>query len=64
MKHDIAERRSPVNILVMCSCGWIRTFTRHQNALGRAAKIRGAINQHDRDVAEREAEREKDKPSV
>jgi hypothetical protein len=48
--HDITERRSPINIVVRCSCGWSRTFTRKQNALARAAKVRAAVDAHNREI--------------
>lgn len=48
--HSITERRSPINITVRCTCGWVHTETRRQNALARAAKVRAAIDKHNRDV--------------
>lgn len=50
-EHDITTRRSPVAIIVRCTCGWSRQFTRHQNALARAARVRAAISEHQRDAA-------------
>lgn len=32
--------------LVSCSCGWRHMETSRQNALGRASKMRGAVNAH------------------
>jgi hypothetical protein len=47
MEHIGDERRSPVAILLICSCGWRRTITRKQNALARAAKVRAAWREHE-----------------
>jgi hypothetical protein len=44
--HEIATRRSPINIILTCTCGWQRQFSRHQNALARAAKVRAAEAEH------------------
>lgn len=40
--------RARLNILhvVKCSCGWRHSETSRQNALGRAAKMRGAVSKH------------------
>ncbi len=48
--HIMTERRSPVAFLLRCSCGWSRQITRRQNALARAAKIRAAWNEHEREI--------------
>lgn len=37
---------------VSCSCGWSHSETARQNALGRAAKMRGAVNAHLKAVGE------------
>jgi hypothetical protein len=44
--HEIAQRTTPINHLVVCTCGWSFQTTRKQNAWARAAKVRGAIRQH------------------
>lgn len=44
--HDIEERRTPIAILITCSCGWHSQITRRQNALARASKVRAAIRAH------------------
>lgn len=36
--------------LVTCSCGWRHMETSRQNALGRASKMRGAVNKHLKEV--------------
>lgn len=46
VKHEITERPTPINYLVMCTCGWQYQTTRRQNARARASKIRAAIRQH------------------
>lgn len=46
MNHVIGSRRTPINFIVSCECGWSFQTTRKQNAWARAAKIRGAIRQH------------------
>lgn len=46
MIHKITERTSPASILLRCSCGWMQSITRAQNALARAAKVRAAIAKH------------------
>lgn len=48
--HSFSEIRTPASITVRCSCGWWNRFTRAQNALRRAAKIKGAMSAHLRDV--------------
>lgn len=35
---------------VFCSCGWSHSESSRQNALGRAAKMRGAVNKHLKEV--------------
>jgi hypothetical protein len=51
-RHEISERRSPTHILVFCTCGWRHEVSRRQNALGRAAKARAAVNRHLQAVVE------------
>lgn len=41
--------------VVTCSCGWRHSETSRQNALGRASKMRGAVNRHLKDVESRNA---------
>ena len=47
MQHDVSTIRTPIAILLRCSCGWSRQFTRHQNALARAAKVKAAKQEHE-----------------
>jgi hypothetical protein len=49
-EHVVAERMSPVDVTVRCSCGWSARQSRRQNALARAEKLRAAESQHLRDV--------------
>lgn len=49
--HDMTAFTSPINVTVRCSCGWRRTIDRRQNALARAAKVRTAIAEHEREIA-------------
>lgn len=45
--HKITDFRcSPTHVIVRCACGWSKEISRRQNALGRASKVRAAINQH------------------
>jgi hypothetical protein len=37
---------SPLRVTLRCACGWSESFTRKQNALGRAAKVRAAMRKH------------------
>lgn len=53
-EHRFTEARSPVSINLRCTCGWSRQITRRQNALARAAKVRGAMSRHIRDVEKRD----------
>jgi hypothetical protein len=46
--HHIDEIRSPIAIILRCSCGWTRSISRQQNALARAAKVRAAIAEHEK----------------
>lgn len=48
--HDQNELRTPIAILLRCSCGWRRQVTRKQNALARAAKVRALWAEHDREI--------------
>ena len=53
--HSITETRSPVSVMLRCSCGWSRTFSTRGaagNALARAAKVKAAKRQHFADAAE------------
>lgn len=50
--HSISERRTPVSVLVLCTCGWSREISRKQNAFARAAKVKKAIREHVKWVAE------------
>lgn len=43
LNHEITERKTPLAVLLRCSCGWYREISRRQNALARAAKVRAAI---------------------
>jgi hypothetical protein len=45
-EHVINQRRSPINVLLICSCGWTWSISRQQNALARSAKARAAIKAH------------------
>lgn len=45
-----SRSRIAVTHLVTCSCGWRHTETSRQNALGRASKMRGAVNRHLKNV--------------
>jgi hypothetical protein len=59
VKHEIHwpilpyGRRVAVHV-VSCSCGWRHSETSRQNALGRASKMRGAVNRHLKEVANEE----------
>lgn len=48
--HWIEERKTPINYLVTCTCGWTYQTTRRQNAWARAAKIRGAVAAHSKEI--------------
>jgi hypothetical protein len=48
-EHIVEERRSPISIILRCSCGWRREITRRQNALARAAKVKAAIHLHEKE---------------
>jgi hypothetical protein len=50
--HDIAEIRTPIAIIVRCSCGWSRQVTRKQNALARASQVRAKIREHEYDISQ------------
>lgn len=52
MQHDLEVRKSPINFIVHCRCGFSRTITRRQNALARARKVKSAIREHDKQVEE------------
>lgn len=49
-EHWMTERTSPINVQVSCTCGWVRTISRRQNALARAAKVRAAYREHEREL--------------
>jgi hypothetical protein len=49
-KHETSEHRSPVAILLRCSCGWSRQISRKQNALARAAKVKAAWREHEQQI--------------
>jgi hypothetical protein len=46
VEHRIEERTSPINVMLICSCGWTHSESRHQNAFARAAKLRKARKDH------------------
>lgn len=48
--HKIVEKASPVSVILRCSCGWSHQIDRRQNALARAAKVRAAKREHERDA--------------
>ena len=50
--HLITERESPVAMLLRCKCGWHKEITRKQNALARAAKVKAAVHEHIRWIAQ------------
>lgn len=45
-EHSFTTRHGPGIVLVLCSCGASRQFTRRQNALARAAKVRAWKREH------------------
>lgn len=45
--HQPTVTETPITFLIRCRCGWSDSV-RRQNALARAAKIRGAITAHRR----------------
>lgn len=45
-EHYISERRSPIDVVAFCSCGWAYSTTRRQNARVRASKINAAVRKH------------------
>jgi len=51
MEHRIKTVRAPDNITLRCDCGWWTRQTRHQNALGRASKLRQAVACHENQIA-------------
>lgn len=48
--HEITERASPVSIQLRCTRGWSRQIDRRQNALARAAKVKAAKAEHEREL--------------
>lgn len=49
-QHEISERRSPVSVMLICSCGWRHTETRRQNARARQARLDAARRSHSRTI--------------
>lgn len=47
-EHDCQVWKSPIAFTVQCRCSFRRVIPRRQNALARAAKVKGAINEHDK----------------
>lgn len=48
--HHLHTRQSPGAVLLRCTCGWSCQVSRRQNALARAAKVRGAWARHLREA--------------
>ncbi len=60
-EHLITTRESPIEVLLFCTCGWTDSVTRRQNALARAAKVKGKIRRH---YQSHEVKLAKRKPSI
>lgn len=46
ISHKISETRTPIAVILRCSCGWHYSASRRQNARARAAKVKAAIRAH------------------
>jgi hypothetical protein len=49
--HRMIGHRDATTVVVSCICGWSRRILRRQNALSRAAKVRSAWAEHEREIA-------------
>jgi hypothetical protein len=54
MTHEPTTYRTPISVIVRCSCGWSATQSRRQNAFARATKLKSAWRRHLLDTAHRE----------